>query len=131
MVVTDAHTGEIACSNCVVFSEKIVNQGSDDSGVILENHQDNNKTGRKISFKMADMGLSTIIESKDMDATGKILSDQNRRMFYQLRMWDRNSRSVNSLKSFQKAFTLLDGISTKLALPESAVEHLHIYLEKL
>ena len=132
LVVTDAHTGEVACSNCgVVFSEKIGNQGSDWSGAVLENHQDNNRTGRKISLKMADMGLSTIIESKDRDATGKILSHQNQRMFYRLRMWDRNSRSVNSLKSFQKAFTLLDGISTKLALPESAVEHTAYLFRKI
>ena len=132
LVVTDVHTGEVACSNCgVVFFEKIVNQGTDGTGAILENQQDNNRTGRKISLKMADMGLPTIIESKDRDATGKILSDRNRRMFYRLRMWDRNSRSVNSLKSFQKAFTLLDGISTKLALPESAVEHTAYLFRKI
>ncbi|MGH1521837.1 MAG: transcription initiation factor IIB [Nitrosopumilus sp.] len=132
MVVTDFHTGEVACSNCgVVFSEKIVNQGSDVAGTILESHQDNNRTGRKISLKMADMGLSTIIESKDKDSTGKILSNKNQRMFYRLRIWDRNSRSSSSAKSFQKAFTLLDGISAKLGLPESAVEHTAYLFRKI
>ena len=114
VIVTDVHTGEIACSNCgVVCSDKIINQGLGISGEILESHQDNNRTGRKISLKMVDMGLSTIIESKDRDSTGKILSNKNRRMFYRLRMWDRNSRSSNSIKSFQKAFILLDGVSAK------------------
>lgn len=132
VIVTDVHTGETACSNCgVVFSEKIINQGSDVSGTILESHQDNNRTGRKISLKMVDMGLSTIIESKDRDSTGKILSNKNRRMFYRLRMWDRNSRSANSVKSFQKAFTLLDGISAKLGLPESVVEHIAYLFRKI
>ena len=68
------------------------------------------------------MGLSTLIEAKDKDVTGKSLSIENRRMFYRLRMWDRNSRSAVTSKSFQKAFTLLDAISSKLGLPESVVE---------
>jgi transcription initiation factor TFIIB len=71
---------------------------------------------------MIDMGLSTLIEAKDKDVTGKSLSVENRRMFYRLRMWDRNSRSAVTSKSFQKAFTLLDAISSKLGLPESVVE---------
>ncbi len=65
-----------------------------------EEYQSNSRVGRKISLKMADMGLSTIIESKDRDATGKVLSNENRRMFYRLRIWDRNSRPANSVKSF-------------------------------
>ena len=71
---------------------------------------------------MIDMGLSTLIEAKDKDVTGKSLSIENRRMFYRLRMCDRNSRSAITSKSFQKAFTLLDAISSKLGLPESVIE---------
>lgn len=80
---------------------------------------------------MIDMGLSTIIESKDKDASGKNLSNENRRMFYRLRIWDRNSRSANSAKSFQKAFILLDGIAAKLALPKSVTEHTAYIFRKI
>lgn len=85
----------------------------------------------KTSLKMADRGLSTIMESQDKDSSGKRLSNENRRMFYRLRMWDRNSRSSISVKSFQKAFTLLDGISSKLALPESVVEETAYLFRKI
>jgi len=85
----------------------------------------------KTSLKMADRGLSTIMESQDKDSSGKRLSSENRRMFYRLRMWDRNSRSSISVKSFQKAFTLLDGISSKLALPESVVEETAYLFRKI
>ncbi|MGI9567208.1 MAG: transcription initiation factor IIB [Nitrosopumilus sp.] len=123
-VITDYHTGEVACSSCgAVSSQQIVDTGSETFGLTGEDYQNNSRVGRKISLKMVDMGLSTIIESQDKDVTGKALSNENRRMFYRLRMWDRNSRSAVSIKSFQKAFTLLDGISAKLALPESVVEH--------
>ncbi|NND87165.1 MAG: transcription factor TFIIB [Nitrosopumilus sp.] len=122
-LITDYHTGEIACSNCGAVSfEKILDIGQESSGLTGEEYSKNTRVGGKISLKMIDMGLSTIIESKDKDATGRNLSAENRRMFYRLRMWDRNSRSASSVKSFQKAFTLLDGIASKLGLPDVVVE---------
>ena len=132
LIVTDIHTGEIACSNCgAVVPEKIISQGTETISQTDEGYQNSSRVGGKISLKMIDMGLSTIIESKDKDVTGKILSSENRRIFYRLRMWDRNSRSSMSVKSFHKAFTLLDGVGTKLALPESAIEHTAYLFRKI
>lgn len=131
-IVTDYHTGEIACSNCgAVSTQLIIDLSSETSGQTGEDYQNNARVGQKISLKMIDMGLSTIIESKDRDVSGKFLSNENRRMFYRLRMWDRNSRSANSAKSFQKAFTLLDAISAKLGLPESVIEHTAYLFRKI
>ncbi|MCV0392412.1 MAG: transcription factor TFIIB [Nitrosopumilus sp.] len=122
-LITDYHTGEIACSNCGAVSfEKIVDAGQESSGLTGEEYNKTSKAGGKISLKMIDMGLSTIIEAHDKDSKGNSLSIENRRIFYRLRMWDRNSRSAVSLKSFQKAFTLLDGISSKLGLPDVVIE---------
>jgi len=131
-VVTDINTGEIACMNCgAVLSERVVDSGPENLGVSGEEYQANSRVGRKISLKMIDMGLSTIIESKDKDATGKGLSNENKRMFYRLRMWDRNSRSASTVKSFQKAFTMLDGISAKLGLPEPVIEQTAYLFRKI
>ena len=122
-IVTDIHTGEVACSNCgIVSSEPIVDLGAEMVGGNSTDYQSNSRVGAKRSLKMIDMGLSTLIEAKDKDVTGKSLSIENRRMFYRLRMWDRNSRSAVTSKSFQKAFTLLDAIGSKLGLPESVIE---------
>ena len=131
-MITDANTGEIACSNCGAVSlEQIIDTGAEFMGFSLEDYQNNSRVGMKTSLKMADRGLSTIMESQDKDSTGKRLSSENRRMFYRLRMWDRNSRSSISVKSFQKAFTLLDGISSKLAIPESVVEETAYLFRKI
>ncbi len=131
-MVTDLHTGEIACSNCGAVSlEEIVDTAAEFSSFNAQDYQNNSRVGMKTSLKMADRGLSTIIESQDKDSSGKRLSIENRRMFYRLRMWDRNSRSSTSVKSFQKAFTLLDGISSKLALPESVVEETAYLFRKM
>ena len=131
-IVTDLNTGEIACSNCgAVLSERVVDSGPESLGMSGEEYQANSRVGRKISLKMIDMGLSTIIEAKDKDATGKGLSNENKRMFYRLRMWDRNSRSASTVKSFQKAFTMLDGIGAKLGLPEQVIEQTAYLFRKI
>ena len=131
-MITDMDTGEVACGNCGAVSlERSVTLGPETSGMTGIEYQNNTRVGTKTSLKMIDMGLSTIIEAKNKDSTGKILSSENRRMFYRLRMWDRNSRSASSVKSFQKAFTLLDGISSKLGLPESVVEQTAYLFRKI
>ncbi len=131
-MITDSNTGEIACSSCgSVSSEKVIDITAEFSGLTGEKYQNNSRVGMKTSLKMADRGLSTIMESQDKDSSGKRLSNENRRMFYRLRMWDRNSRSSITVKSFQKAFTLLDGISSKLALPESVVEETAYLFRKI
>ncbi len=123
LLVTDAITGEISCNNCgVVISEKIIDFGPEPAGQTKEEYLTNTRTGRKISLKMADMGLSTLIQAQDKDSTGKPISGDNKRSFYRLRMWDRNSRHAITKQSLIKAFTLLDGIRSKLALPEHVVE---------
>ena len=131
-MITDAYTGEIACGSCgIVSSDQVVDQGSESVGSNPNDYLNNSRVGAKRSLKMIDMGLSTLIEAKDKDVTGKSLSIENRRMFYRLRMWDRNSRSAVSSKSFQKAFILLDAISSKLGLPESVVEETAYLFRKI
>lgn len=132
LIITDLNTGEIACSNCgIVINQKTLDRGPENTGITKEEYTNNSRVGRKISLKMADMGLSTVIESKDRDSAGKALSSENKRVFYRLRLWDRNSRSANTEKSFQKAFTMLDGIRAKLAIPEPVVEETAYLFRKL
>ncbi len=122
-LITDYNTGEVACNSCgSVIDQRPIAVGPEVYGGTPEDFQKNSRGGQKISLKFADMGLSTVIESNDRDSSGKILSSSNRRVFYRLRMWDRNSKSKQIDKSFNKAFTLLDAIRTKLGLPESVVE---------
>ena len=121
--VTDISTGEITCRSCgVVVSEKAIDYGMENATQSMDDYQSSSRTGGKISLKMADMGLSTVINQKDRDSSGKIISGQNKRSFYRLRMWDRNSRSAITSQSYVKAFTFLDGMRSKLALPEHVVE---------
>jgi len=121
--VTDAITGEITCGNCgVVLFENTIDFGSENISQAMDEYQNSARTGQKISLKMADMGLSTTMQSQNRDSTGRYISAENRRMFYRLRMWDRNSRYALTKQSYIKAFIFLDGIRSKLGLPEHVVE---------
>ena len=125
-------TGEIACNHCgAVILEKSVDVSNESSHTAGGEQVNNARTGQKISLKMADMGLSTIIESKNRDSTGRMLSAENRRIFYRLRMWDRNSRLANTKQSYIKAFTLLDGIRAKLGLSNAVVEETAYLFRKI
>ena len=121
--VTDAMTGEITCGNCgVVLFEKAIDFGPENAVQTMDEYQSSARTGQRISLKMADMGLSTLIQAQDRDSSGRILSRQNKQSFHRLRMWDRNSRSAITKQSYIKAFTFLDGMRSKLGLPEHVVE---------
>jgi transcription initiation factor TFIIB len=131
-LITDLTTGEIACSHCgAVVPEMSIDETDQSSYTSGDEYLNNSRTGQKISLKMADMGLSTIIESKDRDSTGRTLSTENRRMFYRLRMWDRNSRFANTNQSYVKAFTLLDGLKAKLGLSDAVVEQTAYLFRKI
>jgi transcription initiation factor TFIIB len=121
--VTDAMTGEIACGNCgVVLLENAVDLGRENIGQTMDEYNSSSRTGQKTSLKMADRGLSTMIQAQNRDSTGRTLSADNKRSFYRLRMWDRNSKAALGKQSFVKAFTFLDGMRSKLGLPEHVVE---------
>ena len=123
LLVTDRETGEIMCSTCgEVISDKISDMSLDAVFHSGEGYMSKSRTGRKSTLAFNDMGLSTLIEQSDKDSTGKSLSVDNRRTFYRLRQWDRNSKAKPGYRNMQKAFTILEGLKGKLALPNSTVE---------
>ena len=121
--ITDFVTGEITCGSCgSVILEKAVDIGPEHIGFSKEEYESNIRTGRKLTLKISDMGLSTTIERSNKDSTGKSLSSENVRIFHRLRLWDRNSKYKQQYQSFNKAFTLLDAMKSKLGLPDVVVE---------
>ena len=79
------------------------------------------RTGPANSLTMHDRGLSTVI-GKNTDSTGKTISGKTKATFQRLRTWDQRSKS-RSTYSLSKAFTILNGIKTKLGIPDAVVEN--------
>ena len=123
LLITDSNTGEIMCSSCgEVLTDRISDISSDSVIHSGEDYMSKSRTGRKSTLAFNDMGLSTVIEQADKDSTGKTISVDNKRTFYRLRRWDKNSKAKPMQRNMQKAFTILEGLKVKLALSNATVE---------
>jgi len=133
LLVSDTNTGEVMCSSCgEVVVENMAELGPESSAQSSEDYMTKSRTGRKSTLAFNDMGLSTVIQQSDKDATGKNLSGEMKRTFYRLRMWDKNSKAMPGHRNMQKAFTLLEGLKAKLSLSDAAVEQAaYIYRKTL
>tara|TARA_Y100001960_G_C14713797_1_gene848481 strand:+ start:729 stop:1712 length:984 start_codon:yes stop_codon:yes gene_type:complete len=133
LLVSDAATGEIMCSLCgEVITENVSDLGPGLPAYSGEEYMSKSRTGRKSTLAFNDMGLSTVIQQSNKDATGKSLSGEMKRTFYRLRMWDKNSKALPGHRNMQKAFTLLEGLKAKLSLSDAAVEQTaYIYRKAL
>jgi len=120
--VTDSERGEVLCGGCgLILVQNMVDQSQDSRGYTQEEFMTQTRTGPPLSLTMNDRGLSTVI-GNNVDSTGKSLSSKNKLTFVRLRLWDKRSRS-RSTYSLSKAFTQLNAMKTKLAIPDNVVEH--------
>ena len=83
LLVSDAATGEVMCSSCgEVVAENVAELGPEASAQSGEDYMAKSRTGRKSTLAFNDMGLSTVIQQADKDATGKNLTGEMKRTFY-------------------------------------------------
>jgi transcription initiation factor TFIIB len=121
-LVTDSEGGEITCGSCgAVLVEKTIDGGPENRTFTKEDYMTNTRVGPKIKLSFADMGLPTFIGSKNKDSSGKKLPSEIGRTYYRLRKQDQKSRSQKT-GVFNEAFVILDGIRSRLGLPESVAE---------
>lgn len=123
-VLTDTITGENFCGKCgFVMGEEIIESGPEWRSFSKEEHDGKSRTGAPTSLAMHDMGLATIIDPADKDATGKPLSSTMRSTIERLRTWDSRSQIHEPVdRNFRQAFSELDRLKDKLAVGDAVVE---------
>ncbi len=121
-IITDSQRGEVLCGGCgLVLVQNMADFSHESHGYTQEEFLTQSRTGPATSLTMYDKGLSTII-GNNVDSSGHKLSSRTKFDFVRLRVWDKRSKS-RSTSSLSKAFTLLNGMKTKLAIPDNVVEH--------
>ena len=81
------------------------------------------RTGMPTSLARHDMGLSTIIGRTDRDYTGNRIATSIKSTIDKLRVLDYRTQLYSATdRSLKKAFSELDILKDKLALPDSVVE---------
>lgn len=122
--LTDPAAGEIICVDCgIVVSDLLLEKISEWS-----THANNELVSRhragKPTLAIYDQGLSTKIGKDNRDHSGKIITDPSMRSALErIRTWNLRTQSRDPKGWSRKdAFSLLDRLRMKLALPNYVVE---------
>ncbi|MGH1521431.1 MAG: transcription initiation factor IIB [Nitrosopumilus sp.] len=119
--ITDSERGEIICGGCgIILMQNMSDLSNGNNSYTQENFMNMTRTGAPTSLTIHDRGLSTVI-GMNRDSSGTLLSNQIKYEFKRLRTWDQRSKSRKTA-SLSKAFTLMNGIKTKLGIPNNVVE---------
>ncbi len=123
-LVTDNESGEMFCSNCgFVLSEKLQEAGPEWRSFTQDEHGDRARAGAPTSLTMHDMGLATIINPANKDASGRPLTSSMKSTIERLRTWDSRSQVHEPVdRNFRQAFSELNRLKDKLAISDAVIE---------
>ena len=123
-MLTDNNTGEMFCSKCgFVVSDRTEREGPEWRSFSKDEHGDRARTGTPTSLAMHDMGLATIINPINKDASGKPLTTSMKTTIERLRTWDSRSQVHEPIdRNFRQAFSELNRLKDKLALSNAVIE---------
>ena len=124
MLVTDNESGELFCAKCgYVMTEKIEESGPEWRSFTQDDHGDRARAGAPTSLTMHDMGLATIINPINKDASGRPLTASMKSTIERLRTWDSRSQVHEPVdRNFRQAFSELNRLKDKLAISDAVIE---------
>ncbi len=123
-MLTDQVAGEQFCANCgYVISEKSQESGPEWRSFSQDDHDNRARAGSPTSLTIHDMGLSTIINPVNKDATGKPLTASMKSTITRLRNWDSRSQvQTPADRNLRQAFYELNRLKDKLTLSANVLE---------
>jgi transcription initiation factor TFIIB len=133
-LLQDDESGEIICASCgFVVKEKVESTGPEWRAFSKDEKDNRSRVGTPTSLGINDMGLSTVMDRSNRDATGKSISGANKATYYRLRMWDSRSKAHEPAdRNLRQAFNELNRLVDKLSVPGSVSERAaYIYRKAL
>ncbi|MCH8914984.1 MAG: transcription initiation factor IIB [Thaumarchaeota archaeon] len=123
-LLTDEDTGEQFCAKCgYVISEKLQATGPEWRSFQKDGGSDPTRTGAPSSLTIHDMGLSTVINPQNRDATGKPLSASMKSTIDRLRTWDSRSQVHEPVdRNLRQALSELNKLKDKVAISTNVLE---------
>ena len=123
-LLTDDVTGEQFCSKCgYVISEKSNESGPEWRSFQKDGGSNPARAGAPSSLTMHDMGLSTIINPQNRDATGKPLTSSMKSTIERLRTWDSRSQVHEPVdRNLRQALGELTRLKDKIAISSNVLE---------
>ncbi len=123
-LVEDPLRGEVVCSKCgYVISDRIIDRGPEWRAFDSDQRKQRERTGAPSTYSLHDKGLSSVIDKRDIDITGKRLTPQRTSQFYRLRKWDSRSKIQKSKdRHLLTALADIERIAGLLNLPKNIRE---------
>src|ERR671936_2754067 len=123
--ISDPESGEVICGNCgMVISDKLQESNRPEwRSFNTEEVNNRRRTGAPTSLTRHDIGLATVIGKTDVDASGHKIDASMHSTIGRLRTWDFRTQVYSSVdRNLLQAFSELDILKDKLALPDAVVE---------
>lgn len=120
----DAERAEVVCNTCgLVLEDGMVDRGPDWRAFDSEQMERRSHAGAPLTYTLHDMGLSTVIDWRNKDASGNNISASKRAQMYRLRKWHQRIRVSNSLeRNLAQALTEIEAVASRLDLPKAVRE---------
>lgn len=132
-VVLDTEKGERICSTCgLVVSEHRIDTGPEWRAFTSDEKDARSRTGAPTNYAIHDKGLSTTIDWRDHDISGKKFSAKKRSEIYRLRKWQIRTRVHSSVdRNLAQAMSELDRLASQLGLTKNIKELAALLYRKL
>ncbi|MFX1559038.1 MAG: transcription initiation factor IIB [Promethearchaeota archaeon] len=116
--------GENICTSCgLVLSEHTADRGPEWRAFTTEEKNARARTGAPMTLTIADRGLSTLIDWRNKDASGKTLTGTTRAAIYRMRKWHIRSRLHSSQhRNLAIAMSEMEKLSSQLGVPRDVRE---------
>ncbi|MFX1473515.1 MAG: transcription initiation factor IIB family protein, partial [Promethearchaeota archaeon] len=120
----DYARAERICTSCgLVVSERSADRGPEWRAFTAEERDARARTGAPMRLSIADKGLSTTIDWRNKDASGRALKSNTRAAIYRLRKWHIRTRVHSSQhRNLGIAMSEMERLSSQLGIPREARE---------
>jgi transcription initiation factor TFIIB len=120
----DYTRAERICTSCgLVVSERSADRGPEWRAFTVEERNARARTGAPMRLSIADKGLSTTIDWRNKDASGRPLTSNTRAAIYRMRKWHIRTRVHGSQhRNLGLAMSEMERLSSQLGIPRDARE---------
>jgi len=117
-------TGETVCAMCgLVISDRRIDNGPEWRAFTADERKSRARAGSPVKLMFHDKGLSTIIDWRNKDSSGKRFSSERRAKISRLRKWQIRSRVHSSAETnLSRALSEIERLSSQLGLKKSVSE---------
>ncbi len=128
----DDERAEVICNSCGrVIEHNIIDYGPEWRAFDTEQMSKRSRTGAPMNYLVHDKGLSTTIDWRNQDSSGRPISGKKMAQLYRIRKWQQRVRISNAKeRNLAIALVELSKLSSKLNLPKNVRETASVLYRK-